>query len=131
PMVMKYRTGADKDGYLQFAEVEIIGDSGANASWAPNVLRKSGVHAIGPYIVPNVKVDSTAAYTNNPFTGAMRGFGATQVPVGHEQQMDILAEKLGMDPIEFRMKNIFRKGSKTATGQIMLESVPVDRCIES
>lgn len=131
PMVMKYRTGASKDGYLQFSEVEIIGDSGANASWAPNVLRKAGVHAVGPYVIPNVKVDTTAVYTNNPFTGAMRGFGATQVPVGHEQQMDSIAEKLGIDPIEFRKKNIFRKGSKTATGQIMLESVTVDRCIES
>lgn len=131
PMKMKYRTGASKDGYLQFAEVEIIGDSGANASWAPNVLRKAGVHANGPYIIPNVKVDSIAAYTNNPFTGAMRGFGATQTPVGHEQQMDILAEKLGMDPIEFRMKNIFTKGCETANGQIMLESVPLDRCIEA
>lgn len=131
PMVMKYKTGASKDGYLQFAEVEIVGDSGANASWAPNVLRKAGVHANGPYVIPNVKVDSTASYTNNPFTGAMRGFGATQTPVGHEQQMDILAEKLGMDPIEFRMKNIFRKGSETANGQIMLESVPLDRCIDS
>lgn len=131
PMKMKYRTGADKDGYLQFAEVEIIGDSGANASWAPNVLRKAGVHSNGPYVIPNVKVDSIAAYTNNPFTGAMRGFGATQTPVAHEQQMDMLAEKLGMDPIEFRMKNIFRQGSETATGQIMLESVPLDRCIDS
>lgn len=131
PMVMKYRTGASKDGYLQFAEVEIVGDSGANASWATNVLRKAGVHANGPYVIPNVKVDSIPAYTNNPFTGAMRGFGATQTPVGHEQQMDILAEKLGMDPIEFRMKNIFRQGSETANGQIMLESVPLDRCIES
>ena len=131
PMVMKYRTGASKDGYLQFAEVEIFGDSGANASWATNVLRKAGVHANGPYIIPNVKVDTIAAYTNNPFTGAMRGFGATQVPVGHEQQMDRLAEKLEIDPIEFRMKNIFTKGCETSTGQIMLESVPVDRCIES
>src|SRR5699024_5348166 len=131
PLIMKYKTGADKDGYLQAMEAEIIGDTGAYASWAMNVLRKSGVHATGPYIIPNIKVDSYAVYTNNNFTGAMRGFGATQVPIAHEQQMDILAEKLGLNPVEIRMKNIFTKGSMTGTGQILLESVPLDECIHS
>lgn len=130
PMIMKYKTGADKDGNLLALEVEIIGDTGAYASWATNVLRKGGVHATGPYEIPNVKVDSYAVYTNNPYSGAMRGFGATQIPVAHEQQMDILAEELGMDPIDIRMKNIFKKGSKTATGQYLLESVPLDVCLE-
>ena len=131
PMIMKYRTGADENGYLQFMEAEIIGDSGAHCSWAINVLRKAGVHATGPYIIPHVKVDSYAVYTNNPFTGAMRGFGATQVPIAHEQQIDALAELLGMNPIEFRMKNIFRRGSMTATGQVLVDSVPLDRCIQA
>lgn len=130
PMIMKYKTGADEDGMLQYMEAEIIGDSGAHCSWAINVLRKAGVHSTGPYVIPNVKVDTYAVYTNNPFTGAMRGFGATQVPIAHEQQMDMLAEKLEMDPIEFRMKNIFRLGSMTATGQILTDSVPLDKCIE-
>ncbi len=130
PMVLKYKTGADKDGNLLALEAEIIGDTGAYASWALNVMRKAGVHATGPYEIPNVKVDSYAVYTNNPYAGAMRGFGATQVPVAHEQQMDILAEKLGIDPIEIRMKNIFKKGSKTSTGQHLLESVPLDICLE-
>lgn len=130
PMIMKYKTGADENGILQYMEAEIFGDSGAHCSWAINVLRKAGVHATGPYVIPNVKVDAYAVYTNNPFTGAMRGFGATQVPIAHEQQMDMLAEKLGMDPIEFRMKNIFRKGSMTATGQVLTDSVPLDKCIE-
>lgn len=130
PMVMKYKTGADKSGILVAMEAEIIGDTGAYASWATNVLRKAGVHATGPYHIPHVKVDSYAVYTNNPYAGAMRGFGATQIPIAHEQQMDILAEKLGIDPIEIRMKNMFRKGSKTSTGQILLESVPLDVCLE-
>ena len=131
PMIMKYKTGADENGYLQYMEAEIIGDSGAHCSWAMNVLRKAGVHATGPYVIPHVKVDAYAVYTNNPYTGAMRGFGATQVPIAHEQQMDALAEKLGMNPIEFRMKNIFRRGSMTATGQILTDSVPLDRCLEA
>ncbi|GMG95411.1 xanthine dehydrogenase family protein molybdopterin-binding subunit [Tepidimicrobium xylanilyticum] len=129
-MVMKYKTGADKEGNLLALEAEIIGDSGAYASWAMNVLRKSGVHATGPYVIPNVKVDSIAVYTNNPFTGAMRGFGATQVPIAYEQQMDILAEKLGVDPITIRLKNMFKKGSVTATGQVLKESVPLQECLE-
>lgn len=129
PMVMKYKTGADEFGMLMAMEAEIIGDTGAYASWATNVMRKAGVHATGPYHIPNVKVDSYGVYTNNPYAGAMRGFGATQIPIAHEQQMDILAEELGMDPIEIRMKNIFRKDSVTSTGQILLESVPLDRCL--
>lgn len=130
PMVMKYKTGADENGILQYMEAEIVGDSGAHCSWAINVLRKAGVHATGPYVIPHVKVDAYGVYTNNPFTGAMRGFGATQVPIAHEQQMDMLGEKLGMDPVEFRMKNIFRLGSMTATGQVLTDSVPLDKCIE-
>lgn len=130
-MIMKYKTGVDEDGYLQYMEAEIVGDAGAHCSWAINVLRKAGVHATGPYVIPHVKVDTYAVYTNNPFTGAMRGFGATQVPIAHEQQMDAMAEKLGMNPLEFRMKNIFKKGSMTATGQVLTDSVPLDRCIEA
>lgn len=130
PFIMKYKTGASKDGKLKAMEVEIVGDTGAYASWAINVLRKGGVHATGPYEIPNVKVDSISVYTNNPYAGAMRGFGATQPPVGYEQQMDILAEKLGMDPVEFRLKNIFKVDSKTSNKQQLIESVPIETCIK-
>ena len=129
-MIMKYKTGATKDGKLKAMKATIVGDTGAYASWAINVLRKAGVHATGPYEIENVWVDSYAVYTNNPFSGAMRGFGATQVPVAHEQQMDILASKLNMDPVQFRLKNIFKIGSKTATNQILKESVPLEKCIK-
>ncbi len=131
PIIMKCKTGADKNGKLMAMEAELIGDTGAYASWATNVMRKAGVHITGPYYIPNVKVDSYGVYTNNPYAGAMRGFGATQVPIAHEQQMDILAEKLGLDPISIRMINIFKKGSTTATGQVLVESVPLEECIES
>ena len=130
PFIMKCKTGADKDGKLLAMEAEIIGDTGAYASWAINVLRKGGVHITGPYEIPNVKVDSIAVYTNNPYAGAMRGFGATQPPIAYEQQMDQLAEKLGMDPVEFRLKNTFKVDSKTANGQLLVESIPMDRCID-
>ncbi len=129
PMVMTYKTAADAEGRLLAMEASIVGDTGAYASWAINVIRKAGVHATGPYVIPNVKVDSYVAYTNNPFAGAMRGFGAAQVPIAHEQQMDILAEKLKLDPIEIRLKNCFRPGVATATGQVLHNSVPLVECI--
>ncbi|MEG2893308.1 MAG: molybdopterin cofactor-binding domain-containing protein [Clostridium sp.] len=125
------RTGALKSGKLHAIEATVMGDSGAYASWAFSVLRKSGVHMTGPYEIPHIKVDSMAVYTNNPFAGAMRGFGATQVPVAYEQQMDMLAEKLGITPLEIRKANIFKNGSITGTGQKLVESVPLDRCIEA
>ena len=130
-MKMRFKTGADKMGKLLATEVTIFSDTGAYASWAINVLRKAGVHATGPYEIPNVKINGYSLYTNNPFAGAMRGFGATQVPIGHEMQMDMLAEKLGLNPVEFRLRNIFKPGSVTATGQTLKESVPLKECIKA
>ena len=129
PFIMKYKTGANKDGKLMAMQADLITDAGAHASWSINVARKAGVHATGPYEIPNVSINSRAVYTNNPFTGAMRGFGVTQVAIAYEQQMDLLAEKLSMNPVEFRRKNMFRVNSTTATGQILKESVPLDKCI--
>ncbi|KYH33186.1 xanthine dehydrogenase family protein molybdopterin-binding subunit [Neomoorella mulderi] len=123
PMIMRYKTGATRDGKLTALEAEIIGDSGAYSSWAPNVLRKAAIHATGPYVIPNVKIDAYAVYTNNPFTGAMRGFGATQPPLAYESQMDELASRLGIHPFTIRWLNAFRQGDITATGQVLESSV--------
>ncbi len=131
PMIMNYKTGADKEGRLLAMQAEIIADTGAYASWANNVVRKAVTHATGPYEIPNVKIDGYGVYTNNPFAGAMRGFGAAQVPIAHELQMDRLAEKLNIDPITIRIKNGFRVGSTTSTGQVLNESVPLINCIEA
>jgi CO/xanthine dehydrogenase Mo-binding subunit len=130
PVYMRLKVGAAEDGRLLALESELYGDTGAYASWAINVMRKAGVHITGPYEIPNVHVDSYSVYTNNPFAGAMRGFGATQVPVAYEQHMDILAEALGLTPYEIRMKNLFRKGSVTANGQVLTDSVPLETCLE-
>lgn len=129
PMRMSYKTGATKDGKLVAMEAKIIGDSGAYASWSINVLRKSAVHATGPYVIPNVAIDSYAVFTNNPFTGAMRGFGAAQTVLAYESQMDLLAKEIGITPLEIRLRNIFRDGSTTATGQVLTGSVPLDQCL--
>lgn len=129
PIHMECRMGADANGKLMAFEALLHGDSGAYTSWAINVMRKAGVHVTGPYEIPHVKVDSYAVYTNNPFAGAMRGFGATQVPIAHEILLEMLAEKLELDPFEIRRRNIFREGSETANGQILNASVPLDRCL--
>ena len=80
---------------------------GLTLSWSPNILRKAAVHATGPYIIPHVKVDSYAVHTNNPFTGAMRGFGAAQPPMATEAVMDMLAEKLGLHPFYYPLPQCF------------------------
>jgi CO/xanthine dehydrogenase Mo-binding subunit len=79
----------------------------------------------GPYVVPNVRIDGYAVYTNNAVTMAMRGFGATQPPVAYEQQMDRLAEALGLDPVEFRLKNLVETGSETIVGNRMPEGTGI------
>ncbi|MBE0698828.1 MAG: molybdopterin-dependent oxidoreductase, partial [Anaerolineaceae bacterium] len=84
----------------------------------------------GPYIVPNVKADCYAMYTNNPPSGAYRGFGVTQSAFAVETMMDMLAEKLGIDPIELRRKNALRVGSVTNTGQVLKDSVGLLECID-
>jgi len=131
PMIMEYKTAADRDGKFLGMKARIVGDTGAYASWAVNVLRKAGVHATGPYEIPNVWVDSYAVYTNNPFSGAMRGFGATQPAIAYEQQIDEVARKLGLDPFAIRRINGFKPGSITATDQLMRESVPVEECLKA
>jgi CO/xanthine dehydrogenase Mo-binding subunit len=123
PMVMKARTGATRDGRLQAVEVTIKGDTGAYASYGPAVITRAVVHCMGPYEAPNVRVQADFAYTNNPMAGAFRGFGVPQVAFCHEGQMNALAKALDMDPIELRILNAHRVGSKIANGQVLEESV--------
>ncbi|MCL4459234.1 MAG: molybdopterin-dependent oxidoreductase [Chloroflexi bacterium] len=123
--VLRYKTGATKEGKLTAIEVEIVYDAGAYASSSPVVLLDSVSFAAGPYEVPNIKIDGYVVYTNNTFTGAWRGFGSNQPAFAYEQQMDRLAKGLGLDPVEFRLRNLFRPGSTFATGQKMPESVGI------
>jgi CO/xanthine dehydrogenase Mo-binding subunit len=125
PLKIQYKSGAKKDGTLTAVEVYILGDTGAYASYGGTVAVRSAVHATGPYQVPHVRVRSQMAYTNNSWSGAMRGFGIPQMAFAHESQMDLLARALKMDPIEIRLKNCLRIGSETATGQTMMASVGI------
>ncbi len=119
PFLIHYKSGARSNGQLTAVEATIYGDTGPYASLGPYVVKKAGIHATGPYHVPNVKVDTYTVYTNNLIAGAMRGFGVLQIAVAHESQMDMLARKLGMSPLEFRLKNCLRPGLSSATGQVM------------
>jgi CO/xanthine dehydrogenase Mo-binding subunit len=125
PLKIRYKSGAKKDGTLTAVEVDILGDTGAYASYGATVAIRSAVHATGPYQVPNVKVRSQMVYTNNSWSGAMRGFGIPQMAFAHESQMDLLAKALEMDPIEIRLKNCLRIGSDTATGQTLVAGVGI------
>ncbi len=128
--VIRIRTGAKKDGTLTAVQATLYGDGGAYASLSDKVLTRATTHASGPYDVPNVKVDCFATYTNNVPCGAFRGFGVSQSCFAVESNMDTLAGKLGLDPIEFRRMNALEVGSTTATGQVMRESVGLHECID-
>jgi CO/xanthine dehydrogenase Mo-binding subunit len=124
PYVMRYRSGATRDGTLTALEAELISDSGAYAALSPWVLLYSLVTATGPYRIPHVKVDATTVYTNNPVASAYRCFGSIQTCLAYEGQMDALAAALSMDPLALREKNFLRKGDALATGQV-LETDPM------
>jgi len=119
PYVMKYKTGVTKDGKLVALEADLISDAGAYVYLSPWVLLYSTVNATGPYDIPHVKVDTTTVLTNNTFTSANRGFGCPQACFAYESQMDEVARRLNMSPLEFRKKNYLWKGKALATGRVL------------
>ena len=129
PAEIKVKVGAKADGTLHAFQAEVLADTGAYASWGQNILRKICVHISGPYNIPNVRVHGRAAYTNNVFSGAMRGFGTPQAVFASESALDMLAEKLNLDRLEIRKLNSFKPGSKTATGQVVTNT-PGHKTIE-
>jgi xanthine dehydrogenase molybdenum-binding subunit len=128
--VITIKTGAKKDGTLTAVQAELYGDTGAYASLGDKVMTRATTHAAGPYNVDHVKIDCYAMYTNNPPSGAFRGFGVTQSAFAVESNMDEAAHELGMDPLEFRRKNALRIGTKTTTGQVLQESVGMEKSID-
>ena len=124
------KIGACNDGRLTAVQTELYGDTGAYASLGEKVMTRATTHSSGPYETPNVQADCYAMYTNNPPAGAFRGFGVLQSAFAVESLMDMLAERLGMDPVELRRKNALRVGSVTNTGQLLRDSVGLMECIE-
>ncbi len=123
PARITMRTGATKDGRLVGCVVDYLLDGGAYATLSPVVLWRGTIHAGGPYRVPNAKVDARAVRTHTVPCGAFRGFGEPQVVFACESQMDLLAERLGMDPLELRRRNALEVGQETITGHKLASSV--------
>ncbi|MDA2811557.1 xanthine dehydrogenase subunit D [Nocardiopsis sp. RSe5-2] len=130
PAKMRFEHGAEADGTLLYATLEIIVDGGAYASATPAVVGVASSLGIGPYEVPNVRVDAYGVYTTNPPCGAMRGFGAVQACFGYESQMDRLAAELGMHPVDLRIKNAMKQGSRIITGQLMDTPLPMAEMLQ-
>ncbi|WP_302049533.1 xanthine dehydrogenase family protein molybdopterin-binding subunit [Desulfosporosinus nitroreducens] len=131
PFYIDYTTAADKEGKLSAVKVRIVGDTGAYASYGPATLLRAAVHATGPYEVPNVDIEASCVYTNNPFSGAMRGFGTPQMAFACESQMDLVAQAVNISPVEMRRRNIFQKGAVTATQQKLDASIGIGKTLEA
>jgi len=131
PARVAAKFGCDAEGRLLACEVTASFDTGAYASWGPTVANRVPVHAMGPYRVPNVRTWGDAWFTNAPPSGAFRGFGVPQVAIAHESMMDELADKLGIDRLEFRHRNALRVGDTTATGQTLAHSAGLAQCLQA
>ncbi|MFQ6110785.1 MAG: xanthine dehydrogenase family protein molybdopterin-binding subunit, partial [Nitrospinota bacterium] len=117
PFRMDFRTGVRRDGVITAREVKILADSGAYCSWGASTVTRAGIVAVGPYDIPHVRVNVRLVYTNNPVGGAVRGLGVPQAAFGSESHTDTIASELGLDPLEFRLKNALKEGDTYTTGQ--------------
>ncbi len=131
PSRITARYGCTKDGDLVAYEMTGDFNTGAYVSWGLTVKDRVPVHATGPYYVPHVEAKTRAVFTNETPAGAFRGFGIPQAAIAHDTLMDMMAEKIGMDPLEFRLRNAIRKGQETATGQRLDYSAGLDQCLEA
>ncbi|MES0153089.1 molybdopterin-dependent oxidoreductase [Mesorhizobium sp. M0018] len=131
PALMRASIGADAGGRV--TGMVFAGDfnTGAYASWGPTVANRVPVHASGPYATPNYRAEGRAIHTNGPIAGAFRGFGVPQATIMQETLYDDLADKLGMDRLDFRLKNCLRNGSETVTGQRLESGVGIADCLEA
>ena len=131
PFVLKSKWGATRDGHVIAAEVDVIQDGGAYAYTSTKVLGNATLMCTGPYEIPNVKVDAYSVYTNNIPGGAFRGFGGPQGAFAAESQMNKLAEKLGMDPVEIRARNVLTEGALLSVGTPLPKGVTIGQVVET
>ncbi len=129
PFWMTYTVACDAEGRLTAVRARMVGDNGAHASVGGKVLERAAGHACGAYRVPNVDVEATAVYTNNPPSGAMRGFGASQANFALESLVDVLAERVGIDGWEMRWRNALDVGDRFGTGQLLGPGVGVKKTL--
>ncbi len=129
PALLRVTLGARATGRSSRSASTSWIDTGAYADCGPGVAVKIGYSAVGPYRIPNVVVESRCVYTNLPPNGAFRGFGATQAVWASERSMDLLADRLGIDPLELRLRNVLRDGDTFCTGETM-HDVHFADCLE-
>ena len=134
PFDIETRWGAKRDGTIVAVQTRLLADGGAYASTSVEVLKGATVFAHGPYRVPNVATDGIVVYTNNPPSGAFRGFGAPQAHWAAESMIARVAQALELDPVEIRRKNLYREGDRESTGSVLpggVTAVPVlERCAQ-
>ncbi|MBK0870734.1 xanthine dehydrogenase subunit D [Saccharopolyspora sp. HNM0986] len=130
PAKMYYEHGATRDGTLVYVKARQYFDGGAYASKTPVVVGNASTLGVGPYRVPNVDIESWGLYTNNPPCGAMRGLGAVQPTFAYESQMDRLADELGVDPADLRIRNAIAQGDQIPTGQRLDYPAPVAELLQ-
>ncbi|MCC6197523.1 MAG: xanthine dehydrogenase family protein molybdopterin-binding subunit [Burkholderiales bacterium] len=125
PAHLTVKTGVKRDGTLVARKMTAVYNTGGYADAGPQVARNATFSGTGPYRIPHVWIDSYSVYTNNPIGGAFRGFGVPQATWAHESQMDMIAHRLGIDPAEMRMRNLYDLGDSTCTGELLYTSVGV------
>jgi len=130
PYKILAKWGATKEGKIIAAEVKILADAGAYYSTSTKVLGNATLLSVGPYYIPNVKIDAYAVFTNNLPSGAFRGFGGPQAAFEAESQVNKLAEKLNLDPVEFRLMNTVKEGQEMATGSPLPKGITIDAVIK-
>jgi CO/xanthine dehydrogenase Mo-binding subunit len=117
--IVKMKTGARRDGTLAARKAELYYDTGGFAENGPNIVHKATLTSAGPYRIPHIQADGYCVLTNKPSAGAFRGYGVPQVALAYESHMDMLAERIGMDPVEIRIRNVLREGDRHPTGVTM------------
>ena len=131
PAVMRSVMAATREGDLLAMDFEADFNTGAYASWGPTVANRVPVHASGPYAVPHYRARTRAVLTHCVPAGAFRGFGVPQTVIAQEQMLDMLAEKIGIDPLAFRIRNALTNDTPTVTGQVMGDGVGIRDCFEA
>lgn len=131
PARMRLRAAATRDGKLMALDFAADFNTGAYSSWGPTVAGRVPVHASGPYYVPNYRALTRAIHTNTVPAGAFRGFGVPQAAIAQEQLYDDLADKVGIDRLEFRILNVIENDTSTVTGQVLGEGVGMRACLEA
>lgn len=126
----RIRSAVDRNGDLTAVAVEMYYDTGAYADIGPRIASKSGMTAIGPYKLPNVRLDSYCVYTNKPSAGPLRGFGVPQAVLTHEVHMERIARALGQDSVEYRLRHLLQAGDEHPTGSSMV-AAGFKECLEA